>query len=205
LAAIAKNLVEQDSGTMKRAGAFLAAVAAGVFLVSAPVHASEELSATRILNKVYASLGMDDEMSDVEPARNGIFFGVHSTIGPDSGLMPAAGGLASPLFLDRGVEDSIAANGYYVYQTNFSLGTYVGGGFGRFNLVDNALLNPAAQRGTYGVQGMAGLTFAFSPSMVLGLEYRYSETMPNNAAITTTAPNPQQDESVTLRFDFLLN
>jgi len=114
LAAIARNLVEQDSGTMKRAGAFLAAVAAGVFLVSAPVHASEELSATRILNKVYASLGMDDEMSDVEPARNGIFFGVHSTIGPYSGLMPAAGSLASPLFLDRGVEDSIAANGYYV-------------------------------------------------------------------------------------------
>lgn len=190
---------------MKRAGSILTAVAAGMILVSAPVDASEEVSATRILTKVYASLGMDDEMSDVELDRNGIFFGVHSTIGPDSGLMPAAVGLSSPLLLDRGTEDSITANGYYVYQTNFSMGTYVGGGFGRFNLVDNALLNPAAQRGNYGVQGMAGLTFAFSPSMVLGLEYRYSETVQNNAFVTTTTPGAQQDESVTLRFDFLLN
>jgi opacity protein-like surface antigen len=118
--------------------------------------------------------------------------------------MPVASGLSSPLLFDRGVEDSITANGYYVYQTNFSLGTYVGGGFGRFNLVDNALLNPSAPRGNYGVQGMAGLTFAFSPSMVLGLEYRYSETLPSSAAATTT-PDGEQDESVTLRFDFLLN
>jgi hypothetical protein len=29
--------------------------------------------------------------------------------------------------------------------------------------------------------------------------------MPNSAAVPTTAPNAQQDESVTLRFDFLLN
>jgi opacity protein-like surface antigen len=190
---------------MKRAGSILTAAAAGLILVSAPVHASEEVSASRILSKVYASLGMDDEMSDVEPSRNGIFFGVHSNVGPDSGLIPVASGFSSPLLFDRGAEDSITANGYYVYQTNFSLGTYVGGGFGRFNLVDNALLNPSGPRGTYGVQGMAGLTFAFSPSMVLGLEYRYSETMPNSAAVPTTAPNAQQDESVTLRFDFLLN
>ena len=53
---------------------------------------------------------------------------------------------------------------------------------------------------------MAGLTFAFSPSMVLGLEYRYAETMQGNSfATTTTTPGAQQDESVTLRFDFLLN
>ena len=182
---------------MKRATLLLATVAASIALVYAPAHASEEVSASRILSKVYASLGMDDELSEVQPSRNGIFFGVHTAVGPDSGL-------SSPLLFDRGVEDSITANGYYVYQTNFSLGTYVGGGFGRFNLVDNALLNPSAPRGNYGVQGMAGLTFAFSPSMVLGLEYRYSETLPSSAAATTT-PDGEQDESVTLRFDFLLN
>ena len=189
---------------MKRATLLLATVAASIALVSAPARASEEVSASRILSKVYASLGMDDELSEVQPSRNGIFFGVHTAVGPDSGLMPVASGLSSPLLFDRGVEDSITANGYYVYQTNFSLGTYVGGGFGRFNLVDNALLNPSAPRGNYGVQGMAGLTFAFSPSMVLGLEYRYSETLPSSAAATTT-PDGEQDESVKLRFDFLLN
>jgi opacity protein-like surface antigen len=52
---------------------------------------------------------------------------------------------------------------------------------------------------------MAGLTFAFSPSMVLGLEYRYSETVQNNQFSTTTAPEGSQDQTVTLRFDFLLN
>lgn len=176
-----------------------------MILFTAPALASGEVSASRILSSVYASLGMDDTPAEIETSRNGVFFGVHSAVGPDSGLLPFASGLSSPLLLDRGFEDSITANGYYVYQTNFSMGTYVGGGFGRFNLVDNALLNPAAQRGNYGVQGMAGLTFAFSPSMVLGLEYRYSETVQNNAFVTTTTPGAQQDESVTLRFDFLLN
>lgn len=191
---------------MKRAASTLAAVAAGSLLLTAPALASEEVSASRILSSIYASLGMDNQPAEIEKSRNGIFFGVHTAVGPDSGILPVASGLSSPLLLDRGFEDSITANGYYVYQTNFSLGTYVGGGFGRFNLVDNALINPTAQRGNYGVQGMAGLTFAFSPSMVLGLEYRYAETMQGNSfATTTTTPGAQQDESVTLRFDFLLN
>ncbi len=151
---------------MKRAASTLAAVAAGTLLLSAPAVASEEVIASRILSSIYASLGMDNQPAEIETSRNGIFFGVHTAVGPDSGILPVASGLSSPLLLDRGFENSITANGYYVYQTNFSLGTYVGGGFGRFNLVDNALINPAAQRGNYGVQGMAGLTFAFSPSMV---------------------------------------
>jgi opacity protein-like surface antigen len=190
---------------MMRASTSLAAAAAGVLLFTAPAFASGEVSASRILSSVYASLGMDNKPAEIETSRNGVFFGVHAAVGPDSGLLPFASGLSAPLLLDRGFEDSITANGYYVYQTNFSLGTYVGGGFGRFNLVDNALINPSAQRGNYGVQGMAGLTFAFSPSMVLGLEYRYSETVQNNALVSTTTPGAQQDESVTLRFDFLLN
>lgn len=199
------NLLIWEPGTMKRATSTLAAVAAGSLLLTAPALASEEVSASRILSSIYASLGMDNQPAEIEKSRNGVFFGVHTAVGPDSGILPVASGLSSPLLLDRGFEDSITANGYYVYQTNFSLGTYVGGGFGRFNLVDNALINPAAQRGNYGVQGMAGLTFAFSPSMVLGLEYRYAETMPGNSFATTTTPGAQQDESVTLRFDFLLN
>ena len=53
---------------------------------------------------------------------------------------------------------------------------------------------------------MAGLTYAFTPSMVLGLEYRYSEPMNNPYFAPSTLPrNEEEDQSVTLRFDFLLN
>jgi opacity protein-like surface antigen len=190
---------------MKRAATILAAATAGALLASVPARAADEVSASRIIDSIYASLGMEDEVAELETSRNGFFVGVHSGYGADSGLSPIVAGLATPLSLDTSYQDTIAANGYYVYTTDFSLGTYVGGGFGRFNLSDDPLLNPALPRGNYGVQGMAGLTFAFSPSMVLGLEYRYSETVQNNQFSTTTAPEGTQDQTVTLRFDFLLN
>ncbi len=53
--------------------------------------------------------------------------------------MPATAGLSIPLNTELDV-DSIAANGYYVFTTDWSLGTYVGGGFGKFNLGEDPLL-----------------------------------------------------------------
>jgi len=190
---------------MKRALTILAATAACAFTASAPARAAEEVSADRILTSIYTSLGMADEAADVETSRNGFFVGVHAGMGSDSGIAPATAGMAIPLDID-GLPDSLAANGYYVYNTGWSLGTYVGGGFGKFNLSNDPLLDRAVQSGTLAYQGMAGVTYAFTPSMVLGLEYRYSEPFQNNLT-SSTLPQQQgdQDQSVTLRFDFLLN
>lgn len=189
---------------MKRALTILAVTAAGTLSVSTSAHAAEEVSASRILDSIYASLGMDEDVTDVEISRNGFFVGVHSGLGADSGLAPVAAGMSIPLNMDEHA-DSITANGYYVYNTGWSIGSYVGGGFGRFNLGDDILLNPALPRGNLAVQGMAGLTYAFTPSMVLGLEYRFSESVQNNNFAQSTLPAGEQDQSVTLRFDFLLN
>lgn len=189
---------------MKRALAILAATAVGTMMVSAPALAADEVSASHILDSIYASLGMDETVPDIETSRNGFFVGIHSGLGAESGLAPAAAGISIPLALDTHAE-SITANGYYVYNTDFALGTYVGGGFGRFNLADDLLLNPSLPRGNLAVQGMAGLTYSFTPSMVLGLEYRYSESVQNNNFSASTLPAGEQDQSVTLRFDFLLN
>jgi opacity protein-like surface antigen len=52
---------------------------------------------------------------------------------------------------------------------------------------------------------MAGFTYSFSPSMVLGLEYRYSESVQEYNFSSATLPPGEHDQSVTLRFDFLLN
>ena len=188
---------------MKRAATIMA-VAAGTFLVSSSAMAADEVKASRILDSIYSSLGMDETATEVETSKNGFFVGIHSGLGADSGISPAAAGLAIPLDMDIKPE-SITANGYYVFNTNFSLGTYVGGGFGRFNLGDDLLLNASLPRGNFAVQGMAGLTYAFTPGMVLGLEYRYSESVQGSNFAPTTLPAGEQDQSVTLRFDFLLN
>ena len=189
---------------MKRALTILAVTAAGAIAASASARADEEVKADRILNSIYNSLGMAEAAPEIETSRNGFFVGVHSGLGAESGLAPAAAGMSIPLDInDRA--DSITANGYYVYTTDWSLGTYVGGGFGKFNLSDDPLLNPALPRGHLAVQGMAGLTYSFTPSMVLGLEYRFSESVQNNNFSSTTLPPGEQDQSVTLRFDFLLN
>lgn len=189
---------------MKRAAIILAATAVGTFMVAAPAFAADEVNASRILDSIYASLGLDEAPADVETSKNGFFVGIHSGLGAESGIAPAAAGLSIPLNMEVNPE-SITANGYYVFNTDFALGTYVGGGFGRFNLGDDMLLNQSLPRGNFAVQGMAGLTYAFTPGMVLGLEYRYSESVQGNNLAPTTLPPGEQDQSVTLRFDFLLN
>jgi len=190
---------------MKRAATFLAVAAVGALTASAPARADELSMAERILSAVYSDLGISAKADDTVNSKNGFFVGVHSGLGAESGLAPVAAGLSIPL--NSGLEfDSIAANGYYVFTTDWSLGTYVGGGFGKFNLAEDPLLNASLPRGNFGYQGMAGLTYSFTPSMVLGLEYRYSEPVNNAYLSQSTLPqNDEENQSVTLRFDFLLN
>lgn len=189
---------------MKRAVTILAATAVGTILASAPAFAADEVKASTILDSIYSSLGMEETVTDVEISKNGFFVGIHSGLGAESGLAPIAAGMSIPLDMNVQAE-SVTANGYYVYNTDFALGTYVGGGFGRFNLGDDAYFNPALTRGNLAVQGMAGLTYAFAPNMVLGLEYRYSESVQSGNFANPATPAGERDQSVTLRFDFLLN
>lgn len=191
---------------MKRAATILAVTAAGALTASASARADETSLADRILNAVYADLGLSAKAADAPQGKQGFFVGLHSGLGAESGLAPEAAGLSVPLdTVDEGAE-SITANGYYVYTTDWSLGTYVGGGFGKFNLGEDPLANAALPRGNFAYQGMAGVTYSFTPSMALGLEYRYSEAV-NNAYLTqsTLPQNEEENQSVTLRFDFLLN
>jgi len=193
---------------MKRTAAMLAIAVAGALTASASARADEMSTADRIINSIYADLGMSAKAGETPNQKSGFFVGVHSGLGIESGLAPAAAGLSVPLNFDdfdRNVQ-SITANGYYVFTTDWSIGTYVGGGFGKFNLGEDPLANAALPRGNYAYQGMAGLTYSFTPSMVLGLEYRYSEPVTNAYFTQSTLPkNEQEDQSVTLRFDFLLN
>jgi opacity protein-like surface antigen len=189
---------------MKRAMTIMAVATAGA-IASAPAHAGEPSFTDRIVNTIYADLGMSAKADELQPKkRSGFFVGVHSGLGAESGLAPAAAGLSIPLNTDE-TPDSVTANGYYVFTTDWSLGTYFGGGFGKFNLNDDPLLNAALPRGNFAYQGMAGLTYSFTPSMALGVEYRYSEAVDSRYLQQTTIPEQEENQSVTLRFDFLLN
>ena len=203
--AITREADERGGRTMKRAMTLLVAATAGAMLASTPVRAADVSSADRIISSIYADLGMSAKAEAQKDTRSGFFVGLHTGLGAETGIAPVAAGLSIPL-LDEGAE-SITANAYYAYTTSWSLGTYVGGGVGKFNMLDDPLLNDELPRGTLAYQGMAGVTYSFTPSMTLGLEYRYSEQFNNPLFTQSTLPRDQQDEdqSVTLRFDFLLN
>jgi hypothetical protein len=189
---------------MTRATTILA-VTAGALMASTTAHAGEMSTTDRIINEIYADLGMIAK-ADAQPLdkRSGFFVGIHQGLGAESGVSPMAAGLSIPLNMDEPA-DSITANGYYVFTTDWSLGTYVGGGFGKFNLEQDPLNADALPKGNFAYQGIAGLTYSFTPSMALGIEYRYSEAVDANFLQQSTVPDQEENQSVTLRFDFLLN
>ena len=69
---------------MKRAMTIITAATVGTLLVSAPAFAADEVNASRILDSIYASLGMDEAPADVETSKNGFFVGIHSGLGAES-------------------------------------------------------------------------------------------------------------------------
>jgi opacity protein-like surface antigen len=194
--------VKRGVGTVKRAMTIIA-VTAGALAASVPAHAGETSTADRIMNAVYGEFGLAAK-ADEPQKRDGFFVGIHQGLGMESGLSPIAAGLSIPLDMSAPV-DSITANGYYVFTTDWSLGSYVGGGFGKFNLTEDPLSDAMMPNGNFAYQGVAGLTWSFTPSMALGLEYRYSEAVDANFLQQSTLPEQEENQSVTLRFDFLLN
>jgi hypothetical protein len=195
--------MKRGGRTMKRALIFLAVTAAGA-LATVPAHADEMSTADRIINSIYADLGMSAKADEPKESKSGFFVGLHQGLGAESGLAPAAAGLSIPLNMEEKAT-SITANGYYVFTTDWSLGTYVGGGFGKFDLIEDPLSEASLPKGHFAYQGVAGLTYSLTPSMALGIEYRYSEAVNANFLQQTTIPEQEEDQSVTLRFDFLLN
>jgi opacity protein-like surface antigen len=180
------------------------AVTAGALAASVPARAGETSTADRIMNAVYSDFGFSAKAADEPQKRDGFFVGIHQGLGAESGLSPIAAGLSIPL--DMGApSDSITANGYYVFTTDWSLGSYVGGGFGKFNLTEDPLSDSVMPAGNFAYPGVAGLTWSFTPSMALGLEYRYTESVDATFLQQSTIPQEEENQSVTLRFDFLLN
>lgn len=189
---------------MKRILTIAAIATAGAF-ATGPALAADVTTADRIMNAIYADLGVASQDEETKASRNGFFVGLHTGLGAESGLSPVAAGLSIPLNVAESAE-SITANGYYVFTTDWSLGTYVGGGFGKFNMGMDPLLNfGGSPQGNYAYQTMAGVTYSFTPSMALGIEYRYSEAVQSQYLAQSTLPEEQENQSVTLRFDFLLN
>jgi hypothetical protein len=132
-----------------------------------------------------------------EPSKQGFFIGVQSGL-IDSGVGPAVAGIS----LNNRNSGTVMANGYYAYVTDWDLGTYVGGGFGQLNLGLDEYSKAGLSR-DYAYQGMAGLTYSFTPAIALGLEYRYAGTV--DPLIGAQLPNDVEGQSLTLRFDFVLN
>lgn len=134
--------------------------------------------------------------------KRGFFVGLQSGLISDSGLAPVVAGYQGQMIEDG--RWSVTASGYYMYQTDWSIGTYLGGGLGAFNLpMDGGLgLSPSPSSLDFGYQGMAGVTYQFSPTMTLGVEYRYLGQVDQWNARTTDTTLKDESQSVSLRFDY---
>ena len=133
--------------------------------------------------------------------KSGFFVGLHSGLISDSGLVPVVAG--NSITVDDSARRSLTANGYYMYTTDWSFGTYVGGGLGAFNLPSDYVAGLSSGSLDLGYQGMAGVTYQFSPSMTLGLEYRYLGSVdPWSQRSFDVTPAKDESQSVSLRFDF---
>ncbi len=177
----------------------IAVAAAGAVL--APAAARADQTASRSFLDVALGWGIPSAKADDVQPKQGFFVGVQSGLIADSGVGPAVAGIQAPLS-PRGA-GSVMANGYYAYVTDWALGTYVGGGFGQLNLGADEYSRAGLSR-DYAYQGMAGLTYSFTPAMALGLEYRYAATI-DPLMGAQPLPADADGQSLTLRFDFVLN
>jgi len=177
-----------------RLSVLMTVAAVGAFLAPATACADESKTFMDIALGWMMPAAKADE---VEQSKDGFFVGVQSGLIADSGVGPVVAGIS----LNTRNNTAVMANGYYAFVTDFDLGSYVGGGFGQLNLGIDEYSKAGLSR-DYGYQGMAGLTYSFTPAMALGLEYRYAGTIDPLMG----APLPSEaDQSLTLRFDFVLN
>lgn len=177
---------------MTRLGiSFGIALAATVF--AAPVAHAQAVSGQS------AAQTSSAQTAEAQPKR-GFFVGLQSGLVSDSGLAPVVAGYEGQL-LDDG-RWSVTASGYFMYQTDWSIGTYLGGGLGAFNLPMDLGQGFSSSSLDLGYQGMAGVTYQFSPRMTLGVEYRYLAPVDqwSQNSIDSTIKNDSQ--SVSLRFDY---
>jgi len=182
-----------------RLSVVIAIASAGALL--APAVACAGQPASRSFLDVALGWGIPAAKAEEVQPKQGFFVGVQSGLIADSGVGPAVAGLRVPLSSRNA--GSVMANGYYAYVTDWDLGSYVGGGFGQLNLgIDE--YSKAGLRRDYAYQGMAGLTYSFTPAMALGLEYRYAATV-DPLIGAQPLPNAADAQSLTLRFDFVLN
>jgi OmpA-OmpF porin, OOP family len=78
---------------------------------------------------------------------------------------------------------SIMTNGYYRWHNETPFTPYVGGGLGESTVVLNNLRpvgapgNFGGDDAVFGYQGIAGVSYAFSPQLSIGAEYRYFATL----------------------------
>ncbi|MBI1209981.1 MAG: outer membrane beta-barrel protein [Alphaproteobacteria bacterium] len=181
-----------------RLSVVIAVAASGAFLAPAVACAGE--AAPKSFVDIALGWAIPEAHADEvkQSTKHGFFVGVQSGL-IDSGVGPAVAGIS----LSSPEPGAVMANGYYAYVTDWDLGTYVGGGFGQLNLGVNEYARTGLSR-DYAYQGMAGLTYSFTPAIALGLEYRYAGTM-DPLLSTQTLPNAIDAQSLTLRFDFVLN
>lgn len=172
--------------------------AVGAFLAPATACAAE--TSETFLDVAMGWVMPAARADEVEQSKDGFFVGVQSGLIADSGVGPAVAGIA---LNNQTTGGSVMANGYYALVTDWDIGTYVGGGFGQLNLgIDE--YSKAGLRRDYAYQGMAGLTYSFTPAMALGLEYRYAGTI-DPLMGAQPLPNEVDRQTLTLRFDFVLN
>jgi opacity protein-like surface antigen len=137
--------------------------------------------------------------TDEEASKSGFFVGLQSGLISDSGLAPQVAGYQGALNTEG--RYSVTASGYYLLQTDWSINTYVGGGLGAFNLSSDPAL--ATSSLDFGYQGIAGVTYQFSPRMTLGLEYRYLGSVdPWSRDSFDASTIHDESQSVSLRFDY---
>ena len=132
--------------------------------------------------------------------KRGFFVGLQSGLISDSGLAPVVAGYQGQMIEDG--RWSVTASGYYMYQTDWSIGTYLGGGIGAFNLPMDPLPGLTPSSLDFGYQGMAGVTYQFSPNLTMGVEYRYLGQVDQWNARTTDTTLKDESQSVSLRFDY---
>jgi hypothetical protein len=181
-----------------RLSVVMTVVAAGALL--APAVACADQAPRTFLDVAIGWAIPAAQAQEVQDPRQGFFVGVQSGL-IDSGVAPAVAGISMPLNTRNA--GAVMANGYYAYVTDWDIGTYVGGGFGQLNLGIDEFSKAGASR-DYAYQGMAGLTYSFTPAMALGLEYRYAATI-DPLLGAQPLPNEADAQSLTLRFDFVLN